>query len=86
MNAMEILVIILSIFLAVFLVVGIVLVLLLIKVTLQIRSVTAKAERAAGSFGTIAKNLSNATSGAVIGRTVIKGLKTLYRKKKGKRK
>jgi len=86
MNAMEILVIILSVFLTVFLVVGIVLLLLLVKVTLQIRRVTAKAERAAGGFETIAKKVSSATSGAMIGRTVLKVLRALYSKKKGKRK
>jgi hypothetical protein len=86
MNGIEVLVIILSVFLAIFLVVGIVLTLLLIKVTLQIRSVTTKAERAALSFGLVAKNVSKMTSGAAVGSAALKLLKTLYRKKKGRRK
>jgi hypothetical protein len=83
MNAMEVLVIILSIFLALFLIVGIVLTLLLIKVTLQIRRVTTKAEKAASSFELITKRMSKATSGAAIGRIVLKGLKSLYKKSRG---
>ena len=64
MDAMQILVIILSVFLAIFLVVSIVLVVLLIKVTQQIRSVTTSAQRTVEKVEGVAANLSVATSPA----------------------
>ena len=80
---MEILVVILSVFLAVFLLIAIVLSVLLIKVTLQIRRVTTKAEQAAGSIEALAKNVSGAASKALVGRMIVKGIKTVSSKRKG---
>ncbi|HEY0965104.1 MAG TPA: hypothetical protein VGE13_01345 [Candidatus Saccharimonadales bacterium] len=85
MNATEILVIILSIFLAVFLLMGIALTVLLIKVTLQIRRVTTKAENAANNIEAMTQNVSNVATGAAIGRFVLKGVKSMGRKRKGKK-
>lgn len=82
---MEILVIILSIFLTVFLLAGIVLAILLVKVTLQIRRVTTKAERAADGMESLAKNVSNVASKAIIGRMIMKGIKTVSNRKGGAR-
>ena len=62
MNAMEILVIILSVFLAVFLLIGIILAVLLVKVTQQIKRVTTTAEKAANNIEGIVGNVSKATS------------------------
>ena len=85
MNAMEILVIILSSFLAIFLITGIILVVLLIKVTLQIRRVTTKAENAANSIETMTQNVSNVATGAAISRFLFNGAKSFYKKGKGKK-
>lgn len=85
MNATEILVVILSIFLAVFLLVGIILTILLIKVTLQIRRVTTKAESAANNIEAMTENVSNVATGAAIGRFLFKGVKSIGRKKRGKK-
>jgi hypothetical protein len=83
MNAAEVLVIILSIFLAVFLIVGIILVVLLIRVTLQIRRVTSKAEKAADGVEQFVGGASAAASKAVLGKLIITTLKKAYAKKKG---
>lgn len=84
MNATEILVIILSIFLAIFLLVGIILTVLLIKVTLQIRRVTTKAETAADNFEAMTRNISNVATSAAVGRILLKGVKAVSRKGRGK--
>ena len=80
---MEILVVILSVFLAVFLLVGIVLAILLVKVTLQIRRVTAKAEHAANSMESLAKNVSGVASKAIIGKMIMRGIKMVSKRKGG---
>lgn len=80
---MEILVIILSVFLAIFLLTGIVLAILLARVTLQIRRVTTKAEHAANSMESLAKNVSGVASKAIIGRMIMKGIKTVSKRKGG---
>lgn len=85
MNAMEILVIILSVFLAIFLLVGIVLAILLVKVTLQIRRVTTKAEKAADSMESLAKNVSGFASKALISQFVMKGIKTVRKRRGGQK-
>ncbi|HEY1085471.1 MAG TPA: hypothetical protein VGE34_01965 [Candidatus Saccharimonadales bacterium] len=81
MNAFEILVIILSAALAIFLVIGIVIGILLIKVTLQIRRVTAKAEKAADNMESLTANISRVTSQAFLGKMLFGGLKKFSKKK-----
>ena len=83
MNAAEILVVILSIFLAIFLIVGIILSVLLIKVTLQIRRVATKAEKAAGGLEHLASNVSNVASKALLSKIIMKAARVAYSKKKG---
>lgn len=80
MDAMQILVIILSIFLALFLLLAIVLVVLLIKVTKQIKSVTSTAQTAVEKINSVALNMSKITSPALLIRTVMKQ----FNKKKNK--
>lgn len=75
MDAMQILVIILSIFLAIFLVLGIVLITLLIKVSLQIKKVTGTAQAAAEHIESFAANASRVSSPAVIAKFVFKQIK-----------
>lgn len=70
MDWAQILVIILSIFLALFLLLGIILVTLLIKVTKQIRSITATAERTALKFESAADNAAKFTSPIAIAKIV----------------
>lgn len=86
MNAMEILVIILSTFLAVFLLIATVLALLLIRVTLQIRRVTAKAEQAANTMEHLTKNVSSVASKAFVGKMIMKAVKSVSSKRKGETK
>lgn len=83
MNAMEILVIILSIFLAIFLLIATVLALLLIRVTLQIRRVTVKAEQAASTMENFMKNATNVASKAFLGKMIVKAVKSASSKRKG---
>ncbi len=71
MDAMQILVIILSIFLALFLILAIVLVTLLIKVTRQIRTVTATAQSAAEKLNAVATNVSKFATPALVGKFVV---------------
>lgn len=66
----QVLVIILSVFLALFLVLSIALVILLIKVTRQIKSVTATAERTALKFESAATNAATFTSPIALAKIV----------------
>lgn len=83
MNATEILVIILSSFLAIFLLVGIILAILLIKVTLEIRRVTARAEKASANVESFVTNLTATASKAAFGKIVLSQVKKFYKKRKG---
>lgn len=65
-----VLVIILSVFLAIFLAVAIVLTVLLIKVTKQIKSVTATAERTALKFESAASHAATFTSPIALAKIV----------------
>lgn len=65
-----VLVIILSVFLALFLALAIVLTVLLIKVTKQIKSVTATAERTALKFENFASNAATFTSPVALAKIV----------------
>lgn len=70
MDWAQILVIILAVFLAIFLILAVVLTALLIKVTKQIKSITATAERAALKFESTASNVSLFTSPTAIAKMV----------------
>ena len=83
MNATEILVIILSSFLALFLLIGIILAVLLVKITLQIRRITERAERASAGVESMVANMSGAASKAMFGKIFMKGARKLYQKRKG---
>jgi len=72
MDAMQILVVILSIFLALFLLLAIILVVLLIKVTRQIKKVTSTAQNAAEHMNDLAINVSKFVSPAIIAKFVMK--------------
>lgn len=74
-NAAEILVVILSVFLAIFLLLSIILTVLLIKVTRQIRSITATAERAVDNINQVALNASKFSSPALIGKFIYEQVK-----------
>lgn len=79
MDAMQILVIILSIFLALFLLLAIILVVLLIKVTRQIKKVTATAQSAAEHVNDLALNVSKFASPALIAKFVMGFIKKAKR-------
>ena len=66
MDAMQILVIILSAFLALFLLLGIVLVVMMIKVTQQIKQLSVKANDAVSKVGVITDNVAKFTNPAVM--------------------
>lgn len=66
MDAMQILVIILSVFLALFLLLAIILIVLLIRVTRQIREVAGSAQRTAEKVEGVAANFSAITTPAVL--------------------
>lgn len=70
MDAMQILVIILSVFLAIFLLLAIILTVMLIKVTAQIRKVAATAQNAADNIGHFAANASKFSSPLVLGKFI----------------
>lgn len=72
MDAMQILVIILSVFLALFLLLAIILVVLLIKVTRQIRRVTETAQNAADHMNDLAMNVGKFVSPALIVKFLMK--------------
>jgi len=71
MDAMQILVIILSIFLALFLLVGIILVVLLIKVTKQIKKVTSTAQSTVENINNFTANASKFSSPLMIVKSII---------------
>lgn len=71
MDAMQILVIILSVFLAIFLVLGIILTILLIRVTLQIKEVTTTAQHAADKLEAFAAQASRLATPAILGKTIV---------------
>lgn len=75
MDAMQILVIILSIFLALFLLLAIILVVLLIKVTRQIKRVTTTAQNAAEHMNDLAMNVGKFVSPALVAKFVMKQFK-----------
>jgi len=75
MDAMEILVIILSSFLALFLLLSIILVVMLIRVTKRIENVTTTAQSAADQINSIATNVGKVTTPAVITKVVLDQLK-----------
>ncbi len=70
MDWAQVLVIILAVFLAIFLVLAIILVALLIKVTKQIRSITATAEKTALKFESVATNAATFTSPVALAKIV----------------
>lgn len=72
MDAMQILVVILSIFLALFLLLAIVLIIMLIKVTRQIKKVTSTAQNAAEHVNDLAMNVGKFVSPALITRFLMK--------------
>lgn len=72
MDAMQILVVILSIFLAFFLLLAIILVVMLIKVTRQIKKVTTTAQNAAEHMNDMAVNVSKFVSPALIAKFIMK--------------
>lgn len=84
MDAMQVLVIILSSFLALFLLLAIVLVVLLIKVTRQIKSVTTTAQSAAEHINSIAAGVSKVASPALIAKLVLEQVNKFL--KEGKKK
>lgn len=75
MDAMQILVIILSVFLAIFLILGIILLALLIKVSLQIKKVTTTAQHAADQLEAFAAQASRLATPALFGKFIVKQLK-----------
>lgn len=77
MDAMQILVIILSVFLAIFLLLAIGLTVLLIKVTRQIKTVTTTAQSAADKLNSVAGNVSRLTTPALMAKYVMKYLNKL---------
>lgn len=72
MDAMQILVIILSITLAVFLVLGIILMILLIKVSIQIKKVTTTAQHAADQLESFAAQASRLATPALLSKFIFK--------------
>lgn len=75
MDAMQILVIILSSFLALFLLLAIALTVMLIKLTAQIKQVTATAQNAAEHLASFATNASKFTSPVVLGKLIYNQIK-----------
>ena len=75
MDAMQILVIILSVFLAIFLLLAIVLVVMLIKVTQQIKRVTTTAQSAAEHISNLAAGASKVVTPAVVAKFVMNQFK-----------
>lgn len=80
MDAMQILVVILSIFLALFLLLAIILVVMLIKVTRQIKKVTETAQNAAEHMNDLAVTASKLVSPALIAKFVMNIVKKKARK------
>lgn len=82
MDAMQVLVVILSIFLALFLILAIVLIVMLIRVTKQIKSVTNTAESAAHHINNLAMNASKISSPALLAKFVLNQVKKARKKSK----
>lgn len=82
MDWAQILVIILSIFLALFLLLGIVLTVLLIRLTQQIRSVTASAQRTASGIEGVVSTLTKFSSPGIASKLVLGQFKKLRKKRK----
>lgn len=80
MDAMQILVIILSSFLALFLLLAVILVVLLIKVTKQIKNVTATAQSATEQINAIVTNVGKVTSPALLAKLLLKQVKKIRKK------
>ena len=83
MDWAQILVIILSVFLALFLLLGIVLTVLLIRLTQQIKSVTASAQRTANGIEGVVNNISRLSSPS-LALKLIMGQAKKFKKRKGK--
>ena len=81
MDAMQILVIILSAFLALFLLLAIILTILFIKVTAQIKKVTTTAQSTAEHINSLAANVTKVTSPAIVAKLVLDQLKKVRNKK-----
>lgn len=81
MDAMQILVIILSAFLALFLLLAIILTVLFIKVTAQIKKVTTAAQSTAEHINSLAANVTKVTSPAIVAKLVLDQLKKVRNKK-----
>lgn len=75
MDAMQILVIILSSFLALFLLLAIALTIMLIKLTSQIKQVASTAQNAAEHLSSFAANASKFTSPVVLGKLIYNQIK-----------
>lgn len=75
MDAMEILVIILSVTLAVFLILAIILTILMIRVTVQIRNVAATAQHTADTIDAVTTKLSRLATPMTIGKFMLRRFK-----------
>lgn len=75
MDAMQILVIILSSFLALFLLLAIALTIMVIKLTAQIRQVAATAQDVANHLNSFATNATKFTSPVVLGKLIYNQIK-----------
>lgn len=82
MNPAEVLVIILSIFLVIFLFIGIVLGILLVRVTMQIRKVTASAERTAENIEHMTTNAAKASGNIAASKLVMSIIKAAMKARK----
>ncbi len=80
MDGFQILVIILSIFLGIFLILGILLTTIIIRLTRQIQVIAENAKIAVTRVASTAKNVSNATSAAYMGRFISKFVNNLKKK------
>lgn len=81
MDWAQILVIILSVFLALFLLLGIILTVLLIRLTQQIKSVTASAQRTANDIEGIVGSLAKFSSPSLAMKLLMKQAKKLKKRK-----
>lgn len=84
MDAMQILVVILSAFLAAFLILGIVLAIMLIQVTRQIRQISEKAGNAVTKASMFAENVAKFTTPSIMADTIKNTVSRLREDKKGK--
>lgn len=81
MDWAQVLVIILSIFLALFLLLGIILTILLIRLTQQIKSVTASAQRTANDIEGLVANITKFSSPSLAMKLFMKQAKKLKKRK-----